>query len=109
MNLTYTPLQTIAFGGLVVMAVLGVVQWGDVDIRLVFGIVSIVVGLTFSYLIGREIVVDIQTIRRIKEQKVKTKPIKQYKVTAVTKVGKTTAKRKRKDGTKRKGGKPNAK
>lgn len=103
--------------GLVIMAVLGIVQWADIDIRLVFGIVSIIVGLTFSYLIGREVVVDIQTIRRIKEQKAK-KPIKQYKLTAVTKVGKPTAKRKRKDGTKRrqlprqtkrKGGKVDAK
>lgn len=69
MNLTYTPLQTIGFVGLVIMAVLGIVQWGVVDIRLVFGVISIVVGLTFSYLIGKEILVDIQTIRHFKRTK----------------------------------------
>ena len=45
-------LEKIGYTGLIIMAVLGIIQWGSVDIRIVFGFTSIITMLIYISLIG---------------------------------------------------------
>lgn len=62
-------LETTGYTGLIVMAVLAIIHWGNVDIRIVFGVTSIITLLIYISLIGIAISESYTIIKKSKRGK----------------------------------------